>query len=194
MKVIIVHGSALVPYGSPRFRKGINRFLGYFLKEEPSFDYVLRLQGYLRDRDIDSECFFWNAGIFLKDFRAAAKQLKERIEDTKGKVALIAKSNGAIIANMASNGLEHRIQKIIQIGCPIIPRYFSREIPITNIYSPTDRTQGNGIILNSMQSLSLCRRKVEADNVRNIELGGLDHAGLNSTDCFELYYKELESN
>jgi hypothetical protein len=194
MQVIIIHGSAIVPYGSKRFRDFLNKILGAFLEEEPNFDYTIKLNRYLKERNIKSDIFLWSAGILIKDFKRAAEELKKVIKKSKGEIIIIAKSNGAIIANLASKGLEHKIKKIIQIGCPIIPKYINKKINIINIYSKKDKTQTNGLIFNSLQSLSICKRKIQAKNVKNIELKKINHLMLNKTKLFNLYYKELISN
>ncbi|MFH1566061.1 MAG: hypothetical protein ABIB98_02560 [bacterium] len=192
MEVIIIHGSRIY-LEKPKWLRAISyRVARYFCKEAPSFDYAYDFRDYLKNKEIISEVFEWSGGIWLKDIKKTSARLDELLKTKKNKVILFCKSNGGLIAQFSSLEQKTKIKKIVQVASPNISRKYSGKVPIINIYSETDKTQRNGIVLYSLLTFQRGSRVLEGKYIKNVVVNGSSHEGFNEKKLFNFYYQFIK--
>jgi hypothetical protein len=192
MEVIIIHGSRTY-LEKPRWLKKVSyKLASYFCKESPSFDYAYNFRDYLKKKGIKSEVFEWGGSIFLRDIKKTSGILDKLLESKEEKVILFCKSNGGLVAQFSSLRYKKKIKKIVQVASPNLSKRYFGKVPITNIYSETDKTQGNGIILHSLLTFKKGSRVLEGKNVKNVLVNGNNHKDFNKKKNFDFYYQFIE--
>lgn len=192
MEVIIIHGSRIY-LEKPKWLRTISYKLAkYFCKESPSFDYAYNFRDYLKKKGIKSKVFEWGGGIWLKDIKKTSAKLDELLKTKKNKIILFCKSNGGLIAQSSSLEQKTKIKKIVQVASPNLSKKYSGEVPIINIYSETDKTQRNGIMLHSLLTLQRGSRVLEGKNVKNVVVSGNNHKDFNEKKMFDFYYQFIK--
>ncbi|NCO96756.1 MAG: hypothetical protein COY38_00350 [Candidatus Aenigmarchaeota archaeon CG_4_10_14_0_8_um_filter_37_24] len=192
MEVIIIHGSRTY-LEKPRWLKIISyKLASYFCKELPSFDYAYNFRDYLKKKGIQSEVFEWSGSIWLMNIKKTSVKLNELLKTKKKKVILFCKSNGGLIAQFSSLEHKDKIKKIVQVASPNLSKKYFGKVPIVNIYSETDKTQRNGIILHSLLTFCKGSRILEGENVKNVLVHGNNHKDFNKKKIFDFYYQFIE--
>jgi hypothetical protein len=187
MKLILIHGSK-VYFGKPS-----NKNLTYLIAKkiigaDPTHKYIDELKRYFLKKGLNSEVFHWNASIWLWKIKKEAYKLAELVDEKGVPVVIFAKSNGGVIAQLAS-AKTNLIKKIVQVGTPNLSKISKLKIPIVNIYCPNDDIQRGGIIINSIFNLSIGSKVLKGRKVKNTILKSKNHRDLNSKNMFKFYYE-----
>ncbi|MBM3247205.1 hypothetical protein FJZ17_01520 [Candidatus Pacearchaeota archaeon] len=190
MKVIIIHGSKTY-FGKPNKRNLTYLLAKKMIGTDPNFNYAKQIKDYLIKNKVKCRIFYWGGDIWLWRIKKEANKLAQEIKKAKQPVIIFAKSNGGIIAQLASKRT-NLIKKIVQIGCPNLSIKPLSKTKIINVYSKEDNIQRRGIILNSILNLSRGSRTLKGNNVKNIILRDINHRDFNSKKMFDFYYKLIK--
>ena len=188
MEIIIVHGSRTY-LEKPKWLKKITyKIASYFLNEAPSYKYAYEFRDYLRKKGYKAEVFRWSGSIWLWGIKRASERLNNFIAKKK-EVILFGKSNGGLIAQFSALKSDKGILKIVQVASPNLSKKYLGKIPIVNIYSNSDKTQGRGIFLHSITTFKKGSRILEGKNVKNIQSNLNNHKEFNHKKIFDFYYR-----